>query len=138
MFLIGLEELVWANIEIGERFMDAAAAALWGASIGFLSGPISAWVADYLRYRRSDRADLLRRARLQKILMHPKRKSCEVEDLAGMIGADKDLTKRLLLEIGARPLDRGRSSKWVLISRAPFPEDTSSETDEADERERSS
>ena len=53
--------------------MDAGAAGLLGASIGFLSGPISAWVGDYLRYRRSDKADRLRRERLNRILMNPRR-----------------------------------------------------------------
>ena len=112
--------------------MDAGAAALWGATIGFLSGPISAWVADYLRYHRSDKVDGLRRARLQKILRHPNPKFREVEELARMIGADENMTKRLLLEIGARPLSKSGSNKWALVSRAPFPE---SGTEDADERE---
>lgn len=120
-----------------EHFMDAGAAGLLGASIGFLSGPISAWFGDYLRYRRSDKANRLRRERLNKILMNPRRKFREVEELATMIGAEEDLTKRLLLEIGARPLLTRGSTKWALISRAPFPDDTAQETDETNEPEKS-
>lgn len=112
--------------------MDAGAAALLGATIGFLSGPLSAWVADYLRYRRGDRADTLRRARLNKILMQPKRKFHEIEDLANMIGADEAHTKSLLVEIGARPSLAKGSSKWALVSRAPYPDDAASETEEVD------
>ena len=110
--------------------MDAGVAALLGATIGFLSGPISAWVADYLRFHRTDKANAIRRTRLHEILVQPKRTFYEIEDLANIIGADEALTKSLLVEIGARPSLARASTKWALISRVPTPDDASSETEE--------
>lgn len=110
--------------------MDAGIAALLGAAIGVASGPLSVWFTDHLRYRRGDKADSLRRSRLTNILMQPKRKFHELEELANNIGTDDEHTKDLLIEIGARPsLARG-SSKWALISRAPYPDAAASENEE--------
>jgi hypothetical protein len=115
--------------------MDAGTAAVLAALVGFLSGPLSAWVADCLRYRRQDKADSLRRERLLKILKLPKNKFRRIADLSKMIGADTETTQRLLLEVGARHSLKKGSTKWVLISRVPFPDDLAAEPEDTDDPE---
>jgi hypothetical protein len=117
--------------------MDAGEAAVLGAAIGFVSGPISAWFADRLRHQRSDKADRLRRDRLLKIMNLPARKFRLLADLSKMVGADEEKTQQLLLEIGARHSLKKGSTKWVLISRSPYPDDAASEPDDPDDLENS-
>jgi hypothetical protein len=117
--------------------MDSNWAVVSAAAIGFASGPISAWVADILRYRRGDRADKARRERLLKILKLPAKRFRRLADLSKMIGADEEKTQQLLLEIGARHSLKRGSTKWVLISRSPYPDDAASEPDDSDDPENS-
>jgi|SRR5580704_3463368 hypothetical protein len=112
--------------------MDSGTAALLGALIGSLSSPITTWFSDFLRHRRADRTDELRREQLRKILSLPKRKWRAVEYLAAAVGATEDKTIRLLLEIDARHSLTKSSTSWALVSRAPFP-DKPVEEEEAEE-----
>jgi hypothetical protein len=50
-----------------------------------------------------------------------------------MIGASEERTQRLLLEVGARHSLKKGSTKWVLITRVPFPDDPEAEPEEADQ-----
>src|SRR5579862_553152 len=93
--------------------MDSGTAAVLGALVGSLSGPFTTFFSDYLRHRRTDITDELRRKYLRKILNLPKRKWRSIEFLAASVGATEDKTKRLLLEIEARHSLTKGSTSWA-------------------------
>ena len=114
--------------------MNTGTAIVLGALVGALSSLFTAWVADYLRHRRTERLDELRRQRLKKILSLPKRKWRPIEYLAGAIGATEEKTTLLLLEIEARHSLTKDSTSWALISKAPFPDDIAEEEEAEEEK----
>lgn len=120
--------------------MDSGTAAVLGALIGGVVSPLTTWFSDFLRHRRSGRTDRIRRERLKTILNLPNRKFVALSSLARAVAADEKTTARLLLEIGARHSLRRSSTKWVLLSRAPFPGDAAADQDreEGEDQEPSS
>jgi macrodomain Ter protein organizer (MatP/YcbG family) len=107
-----------------------------GVVVGVAAGPLCTYALDFLRARRTRNIDRIRRVRLKKILMVPNRIWRELSYLSRAVGATKQRTQQLLLEIDARQSLNRRSTKWALVSRAPFPDDIESERD-GDEAEQS-
>jgi hypothetical protein len=91
--------------------MDDGLAAIAGALVGGAASIIATWLSDYLRERRTNRLDRIRKDVLKRLLSGSKYQWRSMEVLSDAIGADVDVTARLLLEIGARrSLAKGRDS----------------------------
>ena len=94
-----------------------------GTLIGATGSVVSTFIADYLRNRREDRLDEARKKLLRTMLEDRRFQWRNLATLSHVVGADENITKRLLLEINARASEDG-ASLWGLISRNPFPNST--------------
>jgi len=82
----------------------------------------------FLETRRSAGLDKIRKEHLLKMLSGEKFTWRSMENLCSAIGEDEETTAALLLEIGARKSQSKGKDNWALISRVPFPDDTSADT----------
>jgi hypothetical protein len=112
--------------------MDRVWGTLLAVVVGVLASPLAEFVRDWVRERRSRKLDSIWKERLRRILMLPNRRWRELSYLARAVGASEQRTQRLLLEIDARQSLSRDSTKWALVSRAPFPDDVESEQDSDD------
>ena len=91
--------------------MDSGWAAILGAIVGGTASIAATGLAEYLRVRRTNKLDTIRKSVLKRLLAGEKYKWRSLSTLADAIGADEETTARLLLEIGARrSLAKGRDS----------------------------
>lgn len=74
----------------------------------------------YLTERVARKKDEPRRRLLKAMLEDQRFEWRNLDTLAHVIGADLELTKRLLLDVGARASENG-TDVWALISKKPLP-----------------
>ncbi len=96
--------------------------ALVGAVIGSATTILAAWLTWRWQNRRSDDLAQKRRQRLVRMLSSERQTWRSIDTLAASIGADRQTTLELLIEIDARKSYTNDKS-WALIARAPWPED---------------
>jgi hypothetical protein len=99
-----------------------AIGALLGAIIGAGTTVLTAWLTWRWQNRRVATLAEKRRQVLVRMLSSERQKWRSIDALAASIGADKETTLELLIEIDARKSYTNDKS-WALISRAPWPED---------------
>ena len=91
---------------------------------GVLVGTATTLVAQWLDYRRKDKARAIlerpRRKLLKEMLEARPDGWRELSTLAHVIGTDDETTKRLLIEIGARASET-KNDVWALIRNKPLP-----------------
>jgi hypothetical protein len=102
--------------------LSAEGAALIGAAIGGASTIVGNIVTHWLANRRSEKLDVKRKARLRTMLTGDEYVWRSIGALSSAIGADKEKTASLLIEIDARQSISNNDS-WALVSRRPFPDD---------------
>lgn len=100
---------------------------LLGAAIGSATTVVTAWLTWRWQNRRS--ADLAEKRRrvLARMLSSDRYTWRSIDTLAAAIGADRQTTLDLLLEIDARKSFTNDTS-WALVSRAPWPQDQQPES----------
>lgn len=91
-----------------------------GAIIGSVATVAGQWLSHHLQKRATKERDKPRRDILLKMLKSPNHQWRELKTLMHVIGADEEMTKRLLLEVGARASENGKPI-WGLIERNPLP-----------------
>lgn len=96
--------------------------ALLGAILGAATTVLTAWLTWRWQNRRTEALAEKRRERLRRMLSSQKYVWRNIETLAAAIGADKETTLELLIEIDARKSFTNDKS-WALISRRPWPEE---------------
>ena len=102
--------------------MDSGWAAIIGALVGGAASIATTWLSEILRARRTTKLDRIRKDVLRRLLSGTKYEWRSMEMLSDAIGANEEVTARLLLEIGARrSLAKGRNS-WGMKE---WPEDLS-------------
>ncbi len=101
--------------------MDSGTAALIGTVVGSATSIATTWLSEYLRTRRANRLDKIRKERLVQLLSSDKYTWRSLKTLCDAIGSDEETAVGLLLEIGARRSITG-SESWALLSRAPPPD----------------
>jgi hypothetical protein len=100
--------------------MDSGWSVVVGALVGGAASIASTALAEFLRDRRTNKLDSIRKDVLKKLLSGEKYEWRSLSALADAIGADEETTARLLLEIGARHSLAKGSDSWGL---KPFPDD---------------
>jgi hypothetical protein len=94
--------------------MDSGWAAIVGALVGGAASIGATFLSEYLRERRANKLDRIRKDVLKRLLSGTKYVWRPIGTLSDAIGADEETTARLLLEIGARrSLAKGRDD-WGL------------------------
>lgn len=100
--------------------LDAGWAAILGAVVGGILTVIGNVIMHWLKSYRTNKLNDARRKTLKRLLSHKKYKWRELDTLMASIGADKETTCELLLEIEARAgIPNGQV--WALEERAPYP-----------------
>lgn len=93
-----------------------------GAVIGSVSTIAVQWLSHHLQESAAAKRDKPRKDLLLKMLQSPQYSWRSLETLMHVIGSDEEITKRLLLEVGARASEDGQPL-WSLIERNPLPMD---------------
>ncbi len=93
-----------------------------GAVIGSVATISAQLLTHHLQQCAAEKRDKPRKDILLKMLQASKYQWRKFETLMHVIGADEEMTKRLLLEVGARASEDGQPL-WGLIERNPLPED---------------
>ncbi len=93
-----------------------------GAVIGSVSTVAVQWLSHHLQERAAAKRDKPRKDLLLKMLRSPQHRWRNLETLMHVIGSDEEITKKLLLEVGARASEDGQLL-WGLIERNPLPND---------------
>jgi len=91
-----------------------------GAIIGSIATVVASIASHWWQEHINSAREEPRRQMLQVMLNHSEYQWRSLETLMHVIGADEALTKRLLLEIGARASEDGKQL-WGLVSRNPLP-----------------
>lgn len=94
---------------------------LIGAIIGAAIPVIGNWLIHKSQTKPKEKLDEQRKDILKSILSEQERAWVKVETLANVIGASKEETQRLLIQIKARGSKTG-SESWALMSRKPLPQ----------------
>ena len=102
--------------------LDAGWAAILGALVGAFASLAGIPLAHWVQQRRASSLAEKRRARLRGMLSGRNYTWRNIDALAASIGADRDTTTELLIEIDARASFSNPGS-WALVSRAPWPYD---------------
>ena len=105
--------------------LDSGSAALLGAIIGSATTLLTTILAYHLQNRDRRKLARLRKDRLTKLLQSKKFTWRSMDVLCSTIGANREITSALLIEVGARCSLNNNHEKWALLSRVPFPEDVS-------------
>jgi hypothetical protein len=92
-----------------------------GAVIGSVATVVAQWLSHHLEGKAAAKREKPRKHLLLEMLRAPRHQWRKLETLSHVIGADEETTKRLLLEVGARASEDGRSL-WGLIERNPLPQ----------------
>ncbi|MEQ8360107.1 MAG: hypothetical protein RH860_11515 [Cytophagales bacterium] len=90
-----------------------------GAIIGSLGTLAGQWQVHRLKVQAEKSKDEPRRKLLLKMLESDENDWRSLETLSHVIGADKEKTKNLLIDIGARASEDGKEL-WALIKNKPF------------------
>jgi hypothetical protein len=93
-----------------------------GAVIGSIATVAVQWLSHCLQEKAAAKRDKPRKDLLLEMLRAPQYQRRKLETLRHVIGADEEITKRLLLELGARASEDGQPL-WGLIERNPLPKD---------------
>lgn len=99
---------------------DSAWAVVSAAFLGTVTGIGTVVLSHWLSNRWSDRQEDARRRLLTDMLSKSPLAWRKLSTLSHVIGADEELTKRLLIQIGARADENGKPM-WALISRVDLP-----------------
>jgi hypothetical protein len=91
-----------------------------GAIIGSIATVAVQWLSHCLQEKTAAKRDKPRKDLLLEMLRAPQYQWRKLETLSHVIGADEEITKRLLLELGARASVDGQPL-WGLIERNPLP-----------------
>lgn len=91
-----------------------------GAVIGSIATIAASIVAHCLKAHAAAKREKPRRDLLIQMLKDPQHNWRKLDTLMHVIGADEQITKRLLLEVGARASEDGQPL-WGLIERNPLP-----------------
>lgn len=91
-----------------------------GAVVGSVATITAGVVAHFLERKAAEKRDKPRKVLLLEMLSKPEYTWRQFGTLMHVIGADEETTKHLLLEIGARASEDGKSL-WGLVSRNPLP-----------------
>ena len=94
---------------------------VFGAVVGAVASVAVLCVSRCLDDRAIKKRDKPRKDLLLKMLRSPRYTWRKLETLMHVVGADEEITKRLLLEVGARASEDGKR-QWGLIERNPLPE----------------
>lgn len=97
--------------------------AVWGFAgtlVGALATLLGVVIKHHLDTAQQRKDDEERRSLLKQMLDNPAHEWRDIETLSRVIGASKDDTARLLIQLGARgsELERG---VWALLSKKPLP-----------------
>ncbi len=105
----------------GDSTLAVAIVGLVGVIVGAIISVLGNVVIHYLQNRRKDTLDELRKDLLLKMLDNDRfpNKWRKLETLSRVIGADDEITKRLLIEIGARGSE-SESNSWGLLKHHPL------------------
>ncbi len=90
-----------------------------GAVVGSIATMAGNILMHWLKERSESKKEKPARELLTEMLKHNDYTWRNLDTLMHVIGADKEKTKRLLLEVGARASEDGQD-KWALKSRAPL------------------
>jgi hypothetical protein len=93
-----------------------------GAVIGSVATVAVQLLSHHLEENAAAKRDKPRKDLLLEMLRLPNYRWRKLETLMHVIGSDEELTKRLLLEVGARASEDGQPL-WGLIERNPLPND---------------
>lgn len=91
-----------------------------GAVVGSAATVTVGIIQHHLERKVAEKRDKPRKNLLRTMLSTPEYDWRKLDTLMHVIGADEETTKRLLLEIGARASEDGKSL-WGLVSRNPLP-----------------
>ena len=101
--------------------MDSNAWLVAGVLIGAFATPVGRLVESSIVNRSAMRAEKTRKRLLLGMLRSDKHSWRSLATLSSVIGSSEEATKELLLQIGARASENGRSL-WALIERHPLTE----------------
>jgi len=90
-----------------------------GAVIGSIATLAGNWLKLFLEEKSKSKKEQPAKDLLTEMLNHKEHTWRNLSTLSHVIGADEDVTKRLLLEVGARASEDGKAL-WALKSRAPL------------------
>jgi hypothetical protein len=98
----------------------------WSAIVGVLAGSGVTIFGQWLKHRwetnETRQRDEKRKAMLRQMLNNPGRTGWRrMETMSGVIGATRDETARLLIEIDARSSESG-SDVWAFLKKKPLPD----------------
>ena len=93
-----------------------------GAVIGAIASVSVQWLRHHLEGKAAAKREKPREQLLLAMLRTPKHQWRKLETLSHVIGADEETTKHLLIKVGARASEDGKSL-WGLIERNPLPQD---------------
>jgi len=102
--------------------MDAGLAAIAGAVVGGAVTMSNTMLSNRLATKKAAGLADKRKARLRGLLSSDKFTWRSIDLLSSAIGADRDTTCELLIDIDARA-SLENSDRWALVSRAPWPQD---------------
>jgi hypothetical protein len=103
--------------------MDSGWAAIFGSIVGGIGTFGATWLNVHLNRSRADQADESAKGLLTEMLAAQEYKWRSIRSLSNVIGLSEELTRKLLLEIGARGSEKN-PELWGLISRNPLPAHT--------------
>lgn len=90
-----------------------------GAVIGSIATLAGNWLKHWLEEKSRSKKEQPAKDLLKEMLNHKDHTWRNLSTLSHVIGADEEITKRLLLEVGARASEDGKAL-WALKSRAPL------------------
>lgn len=101
--------------------MNEFSAGIIGALVGGGITLLGQWVKHRWETHDARKRDETRKAMLTQMLNNPGPNGWrKMETLSGVIGASRDETARLLIELGARSSETGQDV-WALIKNKPLP-----------------
>lgn len=106
--------------------MDSFSSEFWAGIIGVLVGGLLTILGQYLLHRwQTDAArkrDVKRKAMLANMLENPGPTGWrKLETMANVIGANREVTARLLIELNARASESGRDVR-AFVRKKPLPD----------------
>ena len=94
--------------------------AVIGTAVGAGGSLATTWLNAHLAKAKADPVAEARKKLLLAMLKDKRYESRSLSTLAHVIGASEDVTKGLLLEVGARASQAGLPN-WALVSKQPLP-----------------
>jgi hypothetical protein len=100
--------------------MESGWAAIIGSVVGGLGTFGATWLSAHLNRVRPSPADITAKQLLKDMLDVPELHWRSIRSMSNVVGQNEELTRKLLLEIGARGSEKN-PELWGLISRNPLP-----------------